>query len=183
MFVDDARMPSAEQLPESLQDLVFWNAVMVQEDPNFRRDMERLVQGINTHFDDPKLSPQFKSKTPLQADFQAEVKFKTKKETFGTTFSFEVVTITSVEKTQGLSPYINIFALYSDPKVHIRSHQGTTEYYREELGDDVTLDMVAIPKGSFEMGSPESEVAYNYSERPQHQVTIAPFCLGKYPVT
>ncbi|WP_051347470.1 formylglycine-generating enzyme family protein [Dolichospermum circinale] len=41
--------------------------------------------------------------------------------------------------------------------------------------------MVAIPGGKFLMGSPEG-VGYD-RERPQHQVTIQPFYMGKYPVT
>ena len=30
-------------------------------------------------------------------------------------------------------------------------------YFREDLGNGVTLDMVAIPGGTFVMGSPDSE--------------------------
>lgn len=41
--------------------------------------------------------------------------------------------------------------------------------------------MVVIPGGTFMMGSPEWE-RYN-SEKPQHKVTVAPFFMGKYPVT
>ena len=43
--------------------------------------------------------------------------------------------------------------------------------------------MVQIPGGTFTMGAPESEPGSKSSERPQHQVTVAPFYLGKYPVT
>lgn len=46
---------------------------------------------------------------------------------------------------------------------------------------DVTLEMVAIPGGTFIMGSPEEE-GDDY-EKPQHQVTLQPFFMGKYPVT
>jgi formylglycine-generating enzyme required for sulfatase activity len=41
--------------------------------------------------------------------------------------------------------------------------------------------MVAIPGGKFLMGSPQGEG--NDREKPQHQVTIQPFYMGKYPVT
>ncbi|WP_028083332.1 bifunctional serine/threonine-protein kinase/formylglycine-generating enzyme family protein [Dolichospermum circinale] len=51
----------------------------------------------------------------------------------------------------------------------------------ENLGKGVILEMVAIPGGKFLMGSPEG-VGYD-RERPQHQVTIQPFYMGKYPVT
>ncbi|MFM7881373.1 MAG: formylglycine-generating enzyme family protein, partial [Microcystis panniformis] len=43
--------------------------------------------------------------------------------------------------------------------------------------------MVAIPGGTFTMGSPANE-KYSYDrERPQHQVTVPPFFMGKYPIT
>ena len=51
----------------------------------------------------------------------------------------------------------------------------------ENLGNGVILEMVAIPGGKFLMGSPEG-VGYD-REKPQHQVTIQPFYMGKYPVT
>ncbi|MFM5938866.1 MAG: formylglycine-generating enzyme family protein, partial [Dolichospermum sp.] len=40
-----------------------------------------------------------------------------------------------------------------------------------------------IPGGTFMMGSPENEEGSINSERPQHEVTIKPFLMGKYPVT
>jgi formylglycine-generating enzyme required for sulfatase activity len=51
----------------------------------------------------------------------------------------------------------------------------------ENLGNGVVLEMVAIPGGKFFMGSPEGEG--NDREKPQHQVTVSPFYMGKYPVT
>jgi formylglycine-generating enzyme required for sulfatase activity len=53
----------------------------------------------------------------------------------------------------------------------------------EDLGNGIQLEMVMIPGGSFMMGSPETEEGSNDDERPQHQVTIKTFCLGKYQVT
>ncbi len=53
----------------------------------------------------------------------------------------------------------------------------------EELGFDVTLEMVWIPGGSFLMGSPEEETGRFDRETPQHRVSVPPFFFGKYPVT
>ena len=47
----------------------------------------------------------------------------------------------------------------------------------------VTLAMVSIPGGAFLMGAPASEENSRNNERPQHQVTLPPFFMGKYPVT
>ncbi|NJR60179.1 MAG: formylglycine-generating enzyme family protein [Cyanobacteria bacterium CRU_2_1] len=43
--------------------------------------------------------------------------------------------------------------------------------------------MIAIPGGTFWMGAAENESGASQDEYPRHQVTIAPFYLGKYPVT
>ncbi|HEY9875169.1 MAG TPA: SUMF1/EgtB/PvdO family nonheme iron enzyme [Candidatus Obscuribacterales bacterium] len=51
----------------------------------------------------------------------------------------------------------------------------------EQLPNSVVLEMVAIPAGSFLMGSPNGEG--NDSERPQHWVKVSSFYMGKYPVT
>ena len=50
-----------------------------------------------------------------------------------------------------------------------------------DLSGGVTLDLVAIQGGTFWMGSPEGVGEKN--EHPRHQVTLAPFLMGKYPVT
>ena len=63
----------------------------------------------------------------------------------------------------------------------IKREPKEAEYYSEDLGDGVTLDMVDIPGGQFMMGSPEGEG--DDSEKPQHKVTVEPFFMGKYPVT
>ncbi|WP_424098619.1 SAV_2336 N-terminal domain-related protein [Moorena producens] len=71
------------------------------------------------------------------------------------------------------------------------NHQGeitetttyTASYFTETLTDNVELEMVAIPGGTFTMGSPESEKDSRSRERPQHDVTLQPFFMGKYPVT
>ena len=51
----------------------------------------------------------------------------------------------------------------------------------ENLGNGVVLEMIAIPAGTFFMGSPQGEELN--LEKPQHQVTVPPFYMGKYPVT
>jgi formylglycine-generating enzyme required for sulfatase activity/uncharacterized caspase-like protein len=50
-----------------------------------------------------------------------------------------------------------------------------------DLNNKVQLEMIAIPSGSFWMGSPDGEG--NDMERPRHLVTIALFWMSKYPIT
>ncbi|MEA5495971.1 formylglycine-generating enzyme family protein [Limnoraphis robusta] len=55
--------------------------------------------------------------------------------------------------------------------------------YTELLNDEIGLEMVLIPGGTFVMGAPEDEPESRENERPQHEVTIQPFFLGLYTVT
>lgn len=45
------------------------------------------------------------------------------------------------------------------------------------------LEMVTISGGTFMMGSPPGEENRYSDEGPQHEVTVQPFLMGKYPVT
>ncbi|MGB7709818.1 MAG: bifunctional serine/threonine-protein kinase/formylglycine-generating enzyme family protein [Microcoleus sp.] len=61
--------------------------------------------------------------------------------------------------------------------------QSQAQVFTETIANGVTLEMVSIPKGSFKMGAPATQRGTDDEERPQHQVTIKPFLLGKYPIT
>ncbi|BAY21197.1 hypothetical protein NIES2100_09470 [Calothrix sp. NIES-2100] len=65
----------------------------------------------------------------------------------------------------------------------IKQDTKLAQHYSEKLGNNVTLEMVSIPEGSFIMGSPEDEAQRYKSESPQHEVIVPPFFIGKYPVT
>lgn len=57
------------------------------------------------------------------------------------------------------------------------------QFFAADLGGGVMLEMVAIPGGTFLMGSPETEEDRSNDESPQHTVRVAPFFMAKYPVT
>jgi len=79
----------------------------------------------------------------------------------------------------------------------IERRKGKTQFFAEDLGNGVILEMVSIPGGTFMMGSPESEDGRNWHnhlsrnllsrstdvEGPQYRVTVPFFFMGKYPVT
>jgi formylglycine-generating enzyme required for sulfatase activity len=60
---------------------------------------------------------------------------------------------------------------------------GQTLQFVEALGDGVSLEMVEIPAGRFVMGAPKREKDSGESERPQHEVRLEKFYMGKYAVT
>ena len=55
------------------------------------------------------------------------------------------------------------------------------QYITESLESNISLEMVYLPGGKFMMGSPEGE-GFN-REKPQHEVTVPSFFMGKYLVT
>ena len=76
----------------------------------------------------------------------------------------------SIEEVQSLEPEEDSF----EQSEESFNHQILTE----TLPGGITLEMIKIPAGSYLMGSDESD-----SEKPQHQVNLQKFYLGKYPIT
>jgi len=79
-------------------------------------------------------------------------------------FEFEVLIL----KTKGQESYIC---------------RRQAQYFTENRGNRITLEMVAIPGDTFRMGSPKTEYGHSEMEEPQHSVTVKPFLMGKYPIT
>ena len=50
VLVDDATMPAASDLPDTLRPLYYRNAAVVRHDPDFNRDIARLITTIRDHF-------------------------------------------------------------------------------------------------------------------------------------
>ncbi|PHK31322.1 serine/threonine protein kinase, partial [Nostoc linckia z15] len=78
------------------------------------------------------------------------------------TFEFDVVTVDATGK-----------------QINYKRH--SANFFIEDLGNGVILEMVSIPGGTFIMGSPDNKGKAN--ERPQHQVTVREFLMGKYQIT
>ena len=65
-----------------------------------------------------------------------------------------------------------------------RRTPATASYYTEALeglGEAIPLQMLLIPAGNFSMGSPEDE-SERGDDEVQHEVTIPPLFLGRYPI-
>lgn len=65
----------------------------------------------------------------------------------------------------------------------VNHEQKDSKYFSIDLGNNINLDMVYIPEGSFIMGSSEEEEGRNKDEAPLHEVKITPFFMSKYPIT
>lgn len=49
LLVRDARMPRAQDLPPGLQKLVYRNGIPIRSDPDFHRDMDRLIASLEKY--------------------------------------------------------------------------------------------------------------------------------------
>lgn len=64
----------------------------------------------------------------------------------------------------------------------IENHRNKAYEHTDDIGGAM-LEMIYVPAGTFVMGSPADEARRNATEDPQHQVTVPPLYVGKYPVT
>jgi formylglycine-generating enzyme required for sulfatase activity/nitrate/TMAO reductase-like tetraheme cytochrome c subunit len=60
---------------------------------------------------------------------------------------------------------------------------GFIDYAERIPGTTVSFEMVAVPGGTFQMGSPETEAFRDEDEGPVHQVTVGSFWMGRLEVT
>ena len=61
--------------------------------------------------------------------------------------------------------------------------QSQAQAFTETIAKDITLEMMAIPGGSFVMGSPNTEAERMSAEGPQRTVNVGAFFMGKNEVT
>jgi formylglycine-generating enzyme required for sulfatase activity len=72
------------------------------------------------------------------------------------------------------------------PELTLRRTSSTAQCYTEPLdglGDALPLQMVLVRGGTFLMGSPDDEPENQPNEKPQHEVTVPQFFMGRYPIT
>ncbi len=157
VLLEGAMIPDRFELPESLQALARRNGTRVGYDPRFHTDVSRLIKGIKGLLEESTQPVPAIPEIPIaQPTVQPELSHPR--------FTFDIIVVNA----EG---------------VEIERRLGQAEYYREDLSDDVTLDMVRIPGGVFSMGSSENEEKRLDSEGPLHEVNISAFWMGKYQVT
>ncbi|MEM9091419.1 MAG: SUMF1/EgtB/PvdO family nonheme iron enzyme [Cyanobacteria bacterium P01_F01_bin.53] len=227
LLLDGVPTLSVADLPGSLKALAERQALFVRNDPDFRRDMERVLTVIRQHSEGKRraivsggaslsrrraLQILGLSGTGLGAALIAKTLLPAATEPSGegtTTPSPSGAVDDSPPSSEpplpspeppsppladwempalepptvnGVSAEFNVATVnVSDKSIEVERKQA--EFYTEDLGNSVTLDMMAIPSGSFQMGSPSLESDRVDNEGPQHEVSVPPFFMGKYAVT
>ena len=128
------------------------------------RDAIKALQKIAIQKQKIEVSPYRENKNFESKDTNAKKHVSIEESEKGKLFTFEVVKVNSSGSI-------------------VNRRQESARQKIEDLGDGTELEMVYIPGGTFMMGSPENEEERNDNEGPQHNVTVSPFFMGKYPVT
>ena len=128
------------------------------------RDAIKALQKIAIQKQKIEVSPYRENKNFESKDTNAKKYVSIEESEKGKLFTFEVVKVNSSGSI-------------------VNRRQESARQRIEDLGDGTELEMVYIPGGTFMMGSPENEKQRRDDEGPQHNVTVSPFFMGKYPVT
>src|SRR5262245_779148 len=85
-----------------------------------------------------------------------------------------------MERLQMTEPRMPTPAVVTPPQQEKAPPRKPVESFTDDL-NGVPLEMIFVPGGSFKMGSPKG--VGRDSERPQHDVTVHDFFIGKYQIT
>ena len=75
------------------------------------------------------------------------------------------------------------YASVDEKGTPLPAQKAVASLFTEALTSNVGIDMVAIPGGTFLMGSPIYEPERQPNEGPIHSVTVSPFFMGASPIT
>jgi len=171
------------QVPEALQSTKSFASVtadiLAQLGPDYAEFAETLRRGTAPPPPEPvSFDP---SDFPLQ-DIEYEVAEYLNLPPLET---FEFIEAHFEDDTDNLEPFeFTIATLHRGRgQWRIQRQQGSAYRLTEPLSELVTLEMVAIPGGTFLMGSPKNKKQRSDSEGPQYSVTVQPFLMGRYPIT
>lgn len=76
-----------------------------------------------------------------------------------------------------------VFILLFETSAILAQEKKNQNYTQKIAGSDLVIDMVAIPQGTFTMGSTENEKYHVTDESPSHKVAIDGFWMSKFEIT
>lgn len=94
----------------------------------------------------------------------------------------KIAGIPSVPTTLALKPFEFMTAKVDEKGNIVEQIKKEGQYFRQDLGNNVGIDMVLIPGGKYLMGQSDCD-STEAEGCPQHQVTITQFYMGKFEVT
>ena len=183
----------AKTIPHLKQAKQLWyKLIELCDDPEIRREAVESIQNIEERIEEKEKIDRSQPAPKTEESQPRAV----------------VVPIVESVKPELPEPKLAKLLRYSFPVItlgskgqKIREERGEAEYFIEDLGNGVTLEMVQIPVGEFWMGTTDQEaeeyvknaVSLGFEEKkarswvnwekPRHRVKVSAFSLGKFQVT
>jgi formylglycine-generating enzyme required for sulfatase activity len=63
------------------------------------------------------------------------------------------------------------------------TRRASAQYFSENLSDELSIEMIGIPAGSFKIGTPETQREGEPDERPQRHISVPRFFMSRYEIT
>jgi formylglycine-generating enzyme required for sulfatase activity len=195
VLVQGAAMPTPEHLPDDLKELAFRNGFELSH-ARWHSDVKELAHRLG--LDDTHVAPiEAPAKAaPAQPDASPSgaTGWITRRRALGGAAIAVAaaglgVAAPSVRRWLSRAPKPSLRSISFDTATVdqkgtlMPTEKVAASLFTEALTPNVGLDMVAIPGGTFLMGSPIYEPARRPNEGPQRQVTVSPFFIGAGPVT
>jgi formylglycine-generating enzyme required for sulfatase activity len=195
VLVQGAAMPAAERLPDDLKELAFRNSFELSHS-RWHSDVRELAHRLG--LDGAQAAP---AEAPAKAapgrPAAAPASF-TGRLTRRRALGAAAIAIAAAGLGVAAPPvrrwllkppkpslrFVSFDTATVDEKgARLPADKATASMFTEALSAGAGLDMVAIPGGTFLMGSPVYEPERRANEGPQRQVTVSPFFISAGPVT
>ena len=202
ILVQGAHMPAPEQLPAEIRDLVYRNGFELSHN-RWESDFAEMIRRLNLDITKEGRSAEQSASSAAAASIAPAMRPAphwrflhrpigvTRRRVLGVA-ALAAVGTGAIIATPSIRRLLSKPALrtiaFDVATVDSKGVRNPPEQYQaavftESLGSAAGLDMIAIPEGSFTMGSPVDEPERQGNEGPQHHVTLAPFFIGASPVT
>jgi formylglycine-generating enzyme required for sulfatase activity len=190
VLVNGARMPDADQLPEGLQPLARRHAANIRRDPDFQSDVSKLAEAIGGSVRSGMVNlGTIRAKAGIGTNWRTPVGlFLVAAMSAAAVVALlvwspwgRVPDVAERQSTNGIEDVRSVPA--SDGGSPAVSSAARTEGEFDDCsGAGWCPTMVVVPGGRYLMGAPAGQHA-SESERPQHEVTIRRFAVGKFEIT
>lgn len=204
VLVNEAQMPSADDLPETLKPLARRHAVRLSHD-SFRPDSERLVKALKSALAEEANKREQLAQQQHEARKRQEAEEAAQRQAEEEQRRREARPQEAEEQAErerqaapprravdrpvsgnrrrwllGGGAALAAIAVGVVAILTIERSYGPGETFRDCAE---CPEMVVIPAGAFLMGSPEKEAGRSNNEGPLREVTISAFAIGRYEVT